>query len=121
MGIKNIVENVQKRGLKDILDPNVWKTYADYKEIEENGIYLTVDDIIPFAEQLVYRLGRCSKCLEAGKCVGYETRGCSCSFPAKALPPAAECAEDRWIPMMDGPQWSDYKKEKNIEIIIVQP
>lgn len=122
MGLKNVAKNVRKRGLKDALDPQVWKTYADYKEIAENGLYLEVEDILLYTEQLQYRLLRCSKCVTAGECVGYETEGCSCEVPAKMLPPVAKCSERRWPEMKQTrEEWEEYKRENNIILSVFQP
>ena len=122
MGLKNIAENVKKRGLKDALDPNVWKTYRDYEEIEKNGLFLDVEDIDLYNEQYMYRKLRCSKCVEAGKCVGYDTEGCSCVCPAKMMPPCAECAELRWKAMKNTrEEWEQEKKDKNIQLAVFQP
>lgn len=109
MSFSSIIENIKARGLKDISNPGMWKVYADWAEIEKNGIHLDVEDIIPFAQQIIYRTTQCAPCLAAGKCWH-----CKCPMPSKMLTPSAWCTTGRWQKVMSNGDWSRYIEVHNL-------
>lgn len=111
MGLSNLVENIAARGLKDILDPEVRAAYAEFKDIEKNGIFLQYEDIIPYCEQVVYRMSKCAPCVAGGKCWD-----CKCPVPDKMLAPTAKCSQNNWGPMEDSAAW----KAKNIQFVAIE-
>jgi hypothetical protein len=121
MSIKDVATNINRRGLKDILSKDTRKAYWDYEQIEEQGLLLDVAEIVPYTEQLMYRLTKCSRCVDAGKCNGYDGKGCGCPTPAKMISPTASCPEKRWDKMMEPEEWANYKKERNITIEVFEP
>lgn len=121
MSIRDVADNINRRGLKDILSKDTRKAYWDYEQIEEHGLLLDASEIVPYAEQLVYRLSKCSRCVEAGKCNGYDTKGCGCPTPQKMISPTASCPEGRWPKMKEPEDWVKHKKDNNIQIIAVEP
>jgi hypothetical protein len=116
MSLKNIAENFLKRGFKDLTSREVWKSFMESVDIESGGINIPDESIISYAEQLVWRMNRCGKCVDAGKCIGYDTSGCSCSMPQKMKTPSGKCSEGRWEEMLDPDAWIVYKLERGIEI-----
>ena len=122
MGFWGILKNIRKRGLKDVTNPRNISSFLDLKAIEEEGLVLRYEDIVPYAEQLVYRMYNpgCSPCMKSGACVH-----CDCEQPGAAIVPQSECSADYYPPMFletdeDGNErlsiekWNEYKKEKGI-------
>lgn len=105
----SLIDNIKKRGAKDILNPKKWGAYIDGEIIEKNGIHLEYNEIIPFCQQLMMRLIRCSECVEAGKCVG-----CGCIMPLAAIVPNNFCSEEKWKEMVPPEDWEKYMKEKGM-------
>lgn len=121
MSIKDIATNIKRRGLKDVLDKDTRRAFTDFEEIKEHGLLLEADEIVSYMEQLQYRMSKCPNCMTAGRCNGYETEGCGCPTPGKFIPPSAHCPENRWPKMKEPAEWEQYKKERNIQIIAVEP
>jgi hypothetical protein len=115
-----VLRNLKSRGLKDVLDPEVINAYSEWNDIKKNGLALEAEDIQSFSEQIVYRTSRCKTCVDAGECIDGE-RPCHCPMPAKAHTPLAKCSEGRWPQMMPHDDWTNYKAEKGIEVIAIQP
>lgn len=114
MGLGNLLRNIRDRGLQDITNPEVIKAYLEWAEIKKNGIHLDAEDILSFCEQVVYRLGKCPECVSAKECVH-----CHCPMPEKALTPLAVCSADAWPRMMPSDTWEQYKKDNNIQIVVL--
>jgi len=105
----SILGNIKKRGLKDITNPTKIKNYLDGKKIQREGIHLDYDEILPYAEQLVYRTIVCSKCKTEGKCIH-----CDCIQPLAMMTFDHECSMEAYSGMLEAEAWAEYKKEKNI-------
>jgi len=114
MGLGNVLRNIRDRGLQDITDPNVIKAYMEWAEIKKNGIHLDADEIESFAEQVVYRMGKCPECVQAGEC-----HHCHCPMPQKALTPLAVCSAGAWPRMMPPEDWKAYKIENKIQTLVI--
>ncbi len=110
---KAIVENVRKRGLKDVLDPQVWKTAKQWADIEKQGLLLPPGEIVSFAQQLVYRMVMCQSCVDAGKCPH-----CTCAMPHKMCCAAGKCPLERWQEMMEAGDWEKFFE--NFQFIIIE-
>jgi hypothetical protein len=118
MSIKDVATNIKRRGFKDILDADTRRAFTDFSQIEEHGLLLDSSQIVCYTEQLQYRMSKCAKCNEAGRCNGYDTKGCGCPTPGKFIPPSAHCPESRWGKMLEHAEWEQYKQENNIQIIV---
>lgn len=114
--VGGILDNIKQRGLKDITDPNVWKAYKQWVDIEKNGIHLAPEDIISFAQQVVYRMVMCPECVSAGKCVA-----CSCAIPQTMCCAAAVCKMGRWNEMMDPDEWAEFFQKNFAFAVINKP
>lgn len=110
--VKGVLENVRARGLKDLVDPNVWRTYAEWSDIEKNGLVLPPEAIVSFAQQLVYRMVMCGECVRAGKCAS-----CKCAIPQKMCCAAAKDALGRWPEMMPPEEWNEFFKDFEFSIV----
>lgn len=110
--VSGVLENVRKRGLKDI-NFSTYKAYKQWADIEENGLLLPPEDIISFAEQLVYRMIMCPECVSAGKCVA-----CSCAMPQSMCASAYKCKQGRFNEMMSPEEWYDFF-QKNFQFSII--
>lgn len=106
----NLIDNIKKRGARDILNPKKWAAYLDGEIIENGGIHLSYEEIIPFCQQLMVRLIKCSECVEAGKCVG-----CGCKMPIAAIVPNNFCSEEKWKEMMTPENWNKYLEETGLK------
>ena len=95
MGLINYLKNIRKRGVKDIANPAKWKAVIEGSQIKKEGLLLEYDQIIPFAEQLVYRMSMCPQCIQAGECVH-----CHCAMPIAMMTPSASCSQMVWDKMM---------------------
>jgi hypothetical protein len=122
MGFWGILKNIRKRGLKDVTNPVKISNFLDFKDIKENGLTLSYDEIVPYCEQLVFRMynAGCKPCMDRGACTH-----CECEQPGSAITPNHECDQSYYPPMFfetDGDgntklsinKWNDYKKEKGI-------
>lgn len=105
--VAGVLGNIRKRGLKDITDPHVWKTFKQWADIEKHGLTLPPEEIISFAQQLVYRMIMCGECVEAGKC-----HSCNCAIPQTMCCPAATDKLNRWGEMMSPEEWWEFFQSK---------
>jgi|31_taG_2_1085359.scaffolds.fasta_scaffold00185_6 hypothetical protein len=94
MGLLSIFNNIRKRGLKDVTNPERIRMYRTGQKIKRDGLILSYDEIIPYAEQLVYRVNMCNDCLKAGSC-----KICGCDMPSAMMTPQFECEDGKFIPM----------------------
>ena len=119
MGLFSIFDNIRKRGLKDVTNPERIKMYLDGEKIKKEGIHLSYEEILPFAEQLVFRSIVCSQCFREGKC-----RTCSCAMPVAAMVPKFECEEGSFTEMLlkegliDHEAWNKEKEDKGLSFLI---
>lgn len=111
--VTGILANIRQRGLKDVLDPDAWRAYSQWSEIEKNGLLLPPEEIISFAQQVVYRMVMCPECANSHKCTV-----CSCAMPQTMCCAAAKCKMHRWNEMMDPEEWFDFF-QKNFEFSII--
>lgn len=112
--LKKLWKNVRKRGLKDI---NLTKALAVWKaeEIKDKGLVLKYDQIIPYAEQLIWRLNRCKECVVVGQCLH-----CECDLPEAMIVPNNYCSEGYWEEMKETlEEWKTFKEENGIQIGII--
>lgn len=109
---KNIAGNIQKRGLKDVLNPEVWSAYSDWKQIEKEGLLLKAEDIDAFCEQYVYRKLKCPECVSKGKCVD-----CNCPTIPKMVTAESKCTMGFWDKMLPPDEWEQHKKDNGITLL----
>lgn len=114
MSLGTILRNVKDRGLQDITNPAVIKAYINWLEIKKNGINVDAENILSFAEQIVWRTKVCEPCVKAGECVH-----CHCEMPQKALIPLATCSANNWGIMLSAEDWQTKKQEEGIELILI--
>lgn len=111
--VKGVVANIRARGLKDLTDRKTWRAFKQWQEIEENGLVLPPEDIVAFAEQLVFRMIHCQPCVQAGKCIA-----CNCAMPQGMCCAAYKCKQGRWNEMMSPEEWWEFF-QKNYEFSII--
>ena len=109
MGFGDILNNLKNRGLKDVTNPEKIKNYFDGGKIKREGIHLDYEEILPYAEQLVYRSIKCRSCFDAGKC--YD---CQCPQPVAAMVVDHNCSVGKYTEMLDAETWKQKKKEEGI-------
>lgn len=112
MALKNIIKNLFSRGTKDILDPEVWKTFSDWRQIEKNGLTIPADQLLNYSQQVVYRASMCPECVKAKEC-----HHCHCTMPEKMLTPSAKCSAGKWGPMQDN--WQETVEKDKLEFITI--
>lgn len=109
-----IWKNIQARGLKDITDWKVIKSYLTWLWIKWFGYNIKGDSVISFAEQITYRTLVCKPCMEAGECLI-----CHCNTRAKIASPNSSCSDFKWEPIMDKESWEQHKIDNKITIILL--
>lgn len=105
--VAGVLANIRARGLKDLTDPHVYRSYKQWMDIEKNGLVLPPEDIVSFAQQLVYRMIMCGECVNLGKCVA-----CKCAVPQNMCCAAAKCKMERWQEMMSPEEWFEFFQSK---------
>ncbi len=108
--------NIRDRGLKDITNPDTIKAYLEWSEIEKNGLHLEADELISYAEQVVYRRSKCAACVKNGECVIVK---CHCPADELMPTPLAKCKAGFFGQMLPPDEWKQFKEENNIELIAV--
>lgn len=109
MGFRNIIQNIKKRGMKDVTNPEKIKNYFDGAKLKSEGLHLDYEEIMPYAEQLVYRSIMCNQCFKEGKC-----RDCQCPQPLSGMVINHECTEGNYYSMQPPQDWEAYKKETGL-------
>jgi len=107
----SLIENIKKRGLKDIFNLKKIKIFSRFlsrKALKRKYPELSIPH---YKEQIVYRMRLCPDCLEAGKCIN-----CSCISPELFYDRENYCSEDRWKEMKEKEEWEKEKIEKGITI-----
>ena len=94
MSLFSIFRNLKKRGLKDVTNPKRIRMYLTGEKIKREGIHLSYKEIIPYAEQLIFRAEVCNPCLKNGSCFK-----CGCSMPSAMMTPQFECEDGKFLPM----------------------
>ena len=110
----SLLDNIKKRGFKDILSPNRWKAFivwilrrmltalgGEAKQI------LSVHEI----ENIVYRMRTCSECVEQGTCVH-----CGCNTMGRMQEPTESCSAGKWGPFYEPERWRRVKKKLNFKL-----
>jgi len=110
MGFGSILKNIENRGLQDITNPEKIKNYFDGARIKKEGIHLDYDEILPYAEQLVYRSIKCRNCFADGKCFD-----CQCPQPLAGMVVDHQCSTGKYGRMLNAKEWDEFKKEKGID------
>lgn len=110
MGFRSILENVKKRGLKDLLNPKKWLNFINGLIIGVNGINLKENEILSYSEQLVYRSLRCSQCFAEKACID-----CKCPQPLSATVKKHECTLGKYKAMMSPEKWEEFKSQNNLK------
>ena len=105
----SIIENIRKRGLKDILNPKKWVAYLS----EPPNISEDSKAGLGYCEQVVYRSVMCSDCVSAGSC-----HHCGCAMPKSILVKENWCSAGKWSNMMSDDEWNDYKRITNLKFKI---
>lgn len=108
-----VIENIKKKGFKDILNPKKWGFFIKSKSQDKNGIHLEKSEILSYSEQLVYRAIVCGECFKRGACVS-----CECPQPDAAILKEHECDLKKYRPMMEKDRWENFKKLNNIKFTI---
>lgn len=108
MGFRSVLENVKKRGLKDILNPRNIHNFIKSLWVKSRGLTLKESEVLSYSEQLVYRSLKCADCFKEGKC-----HDCSCPQPDAAIIKEHECSMGKYRAMLPQNDWEDFKlKEK---------
>jgi len=104
-----LLSNLKKKGLKDITDPKKWGVAAEYATMLLHGLTLDIDEILPFSEQMVYRMQMCPQCVKGPEC-----DKCGCAMPDGMVTPSNWCDGKEWIAYMEPDEWEAYKKKWGI-------
>lgn len=121
----SLLENVEKRGFKDILNPKKWKVFivwllklalnrlskSETKEVAEEAQKATRLYTKSELEQVIYRRRLCKECWERGSCVA-----CGCDAVGEMQDLTTKCADGKWKAAMDAPSWESYKSKLGIKI-----
>jgi hypothetical protein len=113
----SLIENIQNRGLKDILNPKKWVIYLKNKAYlwgePVNKEKEDPSDVLSYCEQVVMRTIACPGCLKAGKCIGDGTpgSGCGCPMPDAIVDKTNFCSEGNWPEAMPTQEWENYKQD----------
>lgn len=108
--------------------------YREGEDIKKNGLHLTFEELIPYAEQLVYRMVSCGECFENGSCTA-----CGCGMPEAAMVASFPCEDKKFDPMptkyisvptdsgetlevevLDPEAWETIKKERGIKGFLIK-
>ena len=100
----SLIENIKKRGLKDIFSMRVF-SYIEAQFQKIFGVWTKQEDQIAYSEQLIYKAVMCPECKAKGECVF-----CGCNFKDLSVSKDAVCSEGRWGKIMDEKNWEEYKK-----------
>lgn len=111
--IKRIWGNIQKRGVKDITNPKRISAFMKAEYIKKNGIHLKYEEIVPYAEQLVYRTVSCQTCVSKGKC-----EHCTCEIPSALMVKEYTCSGDNFYEMKSPEEWNKFKELTGLQFKI---
>jgi len=101
-----IVDNIKKKGLRDILNPVKWLIYIQHlREKYITGVRIKKEDAFSYAEQLLFRQNLCKDCYKAGSCIA-----CGCEINGLMTTSSASCSEGRWKKMLNRKEWEQLKK-----------
>lgn len=108
----SLIENLKKRGLKDVTNPRKWGVYFrfilnklfPYRFIREKHM-------VAYCEQVVYRMSLCRQCVKNGSCVH-----CGCKSPELFLDGKNVCSADNWYEMLSPEQWEEFKENTQIQL-----
>ena len=110
--VGRIIRNIQKRGLKDVTNPNKMKAFTEGEVIKKSGLHLEYNEIQSYCEQVVYRMYFC-------ECAGMDhCPHCTCQQPISFFCRNFECSQDNYEHMYDPQEWEDFKKEHEIQLIV---
>lgn len=101
----SLLSNLKKRGLKDVLSSRIF-SYIESKLQLFSGVYLKKDDVISYAEQVIYKRVMCNDCYIAGECLH-----CGCDFNDLTVSTIASCSKNKWGKIMNKNDWENYKKK----------
>jgi len=113
MGFRSILENVQKRGLRDLLNPRNISNFIKSLWIKTKGINIPEAEVLSYSEQLVYRSIKCSDCFRDKKC-----HDCSCPQPDAAIVREHKCSAGNYGEMLSPSDWEGFKKREKINFKI---
>lgn len=106
MTLKNLLDNLKKRGLRDILNPVRWyRVYQAWQAEKHTSL--------EYIEQVVWRQTICGPCVKANNCTH-----CGCAAKKVILVPEEACSGGHWGPMMPAVEWADYKEQMGLEFQI---
>lgn len=107
--------------LVDVLNPFRWKAWLQSKWIDIFGKNIKEVELVSYSEQLLYRISKCPRCVENGRCIGYDTDGCGCNTLGKMYIESEKCHENRWGEMLPMEDWNEHKKNHNILVAVIEP
>lgn len=117
----SIIQNLKKRGLKDILSVSKWVLYSRAKVRQDEGttfgsegINIKNEDVISYIEQVIYRKDLCIDCFQKGECLH-----CGCKSPDLFLDKDMVCSGNNFQEMMSKEDWEIFKVERNIKIGVI--
>lgn len=135
MGLRSILQNIRKRGVKDILNPVKRKVFIkdfledyfgwkilnqeEYEKLceceapDEAVKIIPKEFLLSFAEQLVYRSAKCGECVQKGNCTH-----CGCVVPANMFDADNFCSAEKWGPMLPNGEWQQFKIDSKIYLKI---
>lgn len=98
-----IVDNIKKRGTKDIFSKRVF-AYIESLKQKFFGVWTKKEDQIAYAEQIIFKGAMCPECKANGSCIH-----CGCNFDDLAMSKVATCSDGRWGKVLNNKKWKEYK------------
>ena len=111
--LRSVINNIKRRGLKDILNPKKWRDFLTSKKQSVTGVTIPQEDVLSYSEQLVYRSITCSECFKLGACID-----CQCPQPDAAIVKTHECSLGRYRKMLEKDKWEEFKLKNKIKFVI---
>lgn len=121
----SLLENIQKRGFKDILNPNKWRIFTIWilkrmlaylskssdQEVSQEAQKVTRLYTKSELEQIILRIRKCRECYERGTCIK-----CGCDAVGEMQEPTTKCADGKWKAFISADKWESYKQKVNFKI-----
>lgn len=101
----SLLENIKKRGLRDIFSRRVF-SYIESILQKIFGVRTKHKDQIAYAEQQIFKRAMCPNCYKAGVC-----EHCGCGFSDLTISKDAVCSVGRWGKVMPANSWEEYKSK----------
>lgn len=100
----SLIENIQKRGLKDIFSTRVF-AYLESMWQKLVGVRIEQKDMGAYAEQVLFRGIVCKPCKDNKTCLH-----CGCDFYDLSISKKGTCSQGNFGEIVGAKDWEKYKK-----------